>query len=76
MRLNYLKEHKKAEYTIMLMENTLIEQPNITQSDIANKLKVSRQSIATNIKELKDNNVLERVGANKKGYWKILVDLQ
>ena len=25
MRLNYLKEHKKAEYTIMLMENTLIE---------------------------------------------------
>ena len=28
------------------------------------------------IKELKDNNVLERVGANKKGYWKILLDLQ
>ena len=25
MRLNYLKEHKKAEYTIMLMENTLID---------------------------------------------------
>lgn len=24
MRLNYLKEHKKAEYTIMSMENTLI----------------------------------------------------
>ena len=24
MRLNYLKEHKKAEYTIMFMENTLI----------------------------------------------------
>ena len=23
MRLNYLKEHKKAEYTIMLMEGTL-----------------------------------------------------
>ena len=23
MRLNYLKEHKKAEYTIMLMENML-----------------------------------------------------
>lgn len=25
MRLNYLKEHKKAEYTIMFMENILIE---------------------------------------------------
>lgn len=56
--------------------NIIIEQPNITQSDIANKLKVSRQSIATNIKELKNSNVIERVGANKKGYWKILLDLQ
>lgn len=25
MRLNYLKEHKKAEYTIMFMENILID---------------------------------------------------
>ena len=25
MRLNYLKERKKAEYTIMFMENTLID---------------------------------------------------
>lgn len=25
MRLNYLKEHKKAEYTIMVIENTLID---------------------------------------------------
>ena len=25
MRLNYLKEHKKAEYTILFMENTLID---------------------------------------------------
>ena len=25
MRLNYLKEHKKAEYTIMFIENTLMD---------------------------------------------------
>ena len=25
MRLNFLKEHKKAEYTVMFMENTLID---------------------------------------------------
>ena len=56
--------------------NIIIEIPNVTQSDIAKKLKISRQSIATNIKELKDNNVIERVGSNKKGYWKILLDLQ
>lgn len=32
----------------------------MTQSDIAKKLKVSRQSVATNIKELKDNNVIDK----------------
>ena len=29
-----------------------------------------------NIRELKDKNILERVGSNKKGFWKILIDLQ
>ena len=48
--------------------NIIIEKPNITQVDIAKKLKVSRQSIAKNIKELKENDVIERVGANKEGY--------
>lgn len=52
--------------------NIIIEKPNATQSDIAKKLEISRQSVATNIKELKDNNVITRIGANKKGYWKIL----
>ena len=56
--------------------NIIIEKPNITQVDIAKKLKVSRQSIAKNIKELKENDVIERVGVNKKGYWKLLLDLQ
>ena len=35
MRLNYLKEYKKAEYTIMFMENILIDhleaQSNLTE---------------------------------------------
>lgn len=52
--------------------NIIIEKPNATQSNIAKKLEISRQSVATNIKELKDNNVITRIGANKKGYWKIL----
>ena len=46
MRLNYLKEHKKAEYTIMFMENTLIDHLEEIQEtatkrvdEIINKLK-------------------------------------
>lgn len=56
--------------------NIVIENPTITQLDIAEKLKMSRQSVSINIRELKDKNILERVGSNKKGFWKILIDLQ
>ena len=66
---DYQKSLSKIQQKIL---NIIIERPNITQSDIANRLNVSRQSISNNIKELKENNVIERIGANKKGYWKIL----
>ena len=40
LRLNYLKENKKAEYTIMLMEGTL--RKHIVETDMQAKDKVER----------------------------------
>ena len=48
------------------------ENKNITQKEIASKLKTTLIRIERNIIILKDKNILERVGANKNGYWKIL----
>ena len=45
MRLNYLKEHKKAEYTIMFMENTLIEYLEEIQETATKRLNYSMKSI-------------------------------
>ena len=65
MRLNYLKEHKKAEYTIMFMENTLINHLEEIQEtatkrvdEIINKLKA--QSILT--EDMKNTDMLYWVG--------------
>lgn len=44
----------------------------ITQNEIAQILGVSIRTIKRNFKELIDNNIIERVGSNKKGYWEIL----
>lgn len=46
--------------------------PNIKQKDMAIKLQVSEITIKRNIKELKEKGFIERVGARKNGYWKIL----
>lgn len=46
--------------------------PSIKQKDMAIKLQVSEITIKRNIKELKEKGYIERVGARKNGYWKIL----
>ena len=65
MRLNYLKEHKKAEYTIMSMENTRINHLEEIQEtatkrvdEIINKLKA--QSNLT--EDMKNTDMLYWVG--------------
>ena len=44
----------------------------ITQNEIVEILGVSIRTVKRNFKELVDNNIIERVGSNKKGYWEIL----
>lgn len=44
---------------------------NLTQDEIADKLGVSRFTIIRDIKLLKQNGFLSRVGSNKTGFWKI-----
>lgn len=46
--------------------------PNITQSQLVNILGVSLTTVENNIKFLKDNGYIERVGSNKSGYWQII----
>lgn len=43
--------------------------PSITQTQMANALGINRDGVSYNIKQLKDNGVIERVGATKNGRW-------
>ena len=44
----------------------------ITQNEIVDILGISIRTVKRNFKVLIDNNIIERVGSNKKGYWEIL----
>ena len=48
------------------------DNPAITTSKLADMLSVTRKTISTHIKIMKKNNVIERIGFDRKGYWKIL----
>ena len=52
LRLQYLKEHKKAEYTIMLLEGTL--RKHIVDTDIQ-----AKERLETLIKQMLDKNPID-----------------
>ncbi len=63
LRLNYLKEHKKAEYTIMLMNGTL--RKHIVQIDIDAKNRV--ENIVNSLKSQSD--LTEEMKTTNQLYW-------
>lgn len=48
------------------------DNPNVTADELAKILSISKTAIENNIAFLKKNGYVERIGANKGGYWKIL----
>ena len=63
LRLNYLKEHKKAEYTIMLMNRTL--RKHIVQIDMEAKNRV--ENIVNGLKS--QSNLTEEMKNSNQLYW-------
>lgn len=57
---------KEQEILALLLENA-----GYTMPQLAEKLKISRKTVAMRLKSLKEKSVIERVGSDRKGYWKI-----
>ena len=49
----------------------ILEDSRIPLNDIAVKLNVSKRTILRDIKNLKKGKIIERIGSEKNGYWKI-----
>ena len=49
----------------------LVEDPAYTYATLAKKLGVSRKTVSLIIKSLKGKGILQRMGSDTKGYWKI-----
>lgn len=49
----------------------LREDPELTMISLSEKSGVSRKTVATRLRSLKEKGLIERVGSDRKGYWKI-----
>jgi ATP-dependent DNA helicase RecG len=52
--------------------NNIGKKPDITREELAAKVGISLSKIKENISKLKNKGLLERIGPDKGGYWKIL----
>ena len=67
---------RSSKFVMSDIQNKIIEfiinDKYITQNIIAEKLNVNVRTVKRNFKLLIDNNIIERVGSDKKGYWEVL----
>lgn len=52
--------------------NLIKENQCITQNEIASKLNIARETVNRNMKKLQQEKIIQRLGADKNGSWKIL----
>ncbi len=58
------------EKIIQILE-LISENPAYTSSAIAEKLSISRKTVSQRLKIMKEKGIIERIGSDRKGYWKI-----
>ena len=69
VQINNYEKLTRIEKQIL---NIILETPQITQVNIASQLKKTPKTIQRGVSTLKEKGIIERVGSNKKGYWKII----
>ena len=68
-------EHVKVTVKVTINQqkilNAIRENPHITQEELAKIIGIPRKSINTNMKKHQKLGLIQRIGADKNGYWKV-----
>lgn len=68
IKTNSVKLSKAQENILKL----LIENNRLTQNELKDILGINITTVARNISDLKNENIIKRVGSNKNGQWEVI----
>ena len=68
IKTNSVKLSKTQENILRL----LIENNRLTQNELKDILRINITTVARNISDLKNENIIKRVGSNKNGQWEVI----
>jgi len=63
---------KVTKKVIKKVTKKVTENQNITTQELSKKVGISDRKIKNNIKKLKENNLLKRIGSPRGGHWEII----
>ncbi|MCR5065138.1 MAG: HTH domain-containing protein, partial [Bacteroidales bacterium] len=63
---------KSSQKSSQIILELITKNPQITLSELADKLNMTRRGIDKNIKKLKEQGIIRRIGPDKGGYWEII----
>ena len=66
------KVNEKVNERQRLIISAIINNPHITQSELAKMLEISLVHVNKNMKKLQENGIIRRVGPDKGGHWEVL----
>lgn len=69
---NLTDEYSASQLKVLYL---LTADPFLTTDEMAEIIGISRRSILSNIKQLKNKGILIRHGADKGGYWEVIRDI-
>lgn len=72
VHLNDIMMMFKANDTVKTILALIEQNPSITYEEMTEKTGKSRRTISRLITELKEKNIIARVGSDKTGYWEIV----
>lgn len=62
---------KNLNTTQQKIADMILENPKVTQVDMAEKLDISTRAVKKSIKDLTEKGILERIGSSRSGYWNL-----
>jgi len=54
--------------------DSLLKNPYITSEELSMTVGIRADKVRVNLLKLKDKGIIERIGPNKGGYWKVIIN--
>ena len=71
-----IETEKKVTLKVTVNQQKIIDaiksNPKVTQEELAEIVGITRKSVISNMKKLQENGLINRIGADKNGYWKVV----